>query len=518
MLIAEQTIATRRKSGAHRFLFFETHDQHDFAKVNARIGTVKIFFQRAVPIGNSALGGILPSDRPKWHSAMNATNGAPLTPEPPIDLLLPKRDLRDFFKTLPELGQGFPYVAIRQMVGLTRRALRDVRGLYASTSFLCRTPAPFVRELLVDAAIDEQTARCFTGLVDARLGSGLGGRLKWFGDSKLEGLALSNRSASDWPSLRSLSLTRLSLTWTAMPMEHLPSSLRWLNLGAFGRLSPRQLEPLAALTHLETLRLTNVDLGTLASVGRLGSLTSLSVDSTRSLRGIGRIEGLRSLHVGGTKSPPISPLLECHALRELSIRARTPPEDLNELRKLVGLEKLNLDFLTISGLAELDSLGFLRIAGQSSRAHSPRGPGEGPRYLGARRTTRSVGPSPTWRVRPRAPTPTPRPAPPGRHHPRGSRIIRRTLSSQYSQRADGAFSQTSLPSSEPRTTTMRNGQSGADSSRLPRNSVRASGLTRRPGRSAQTRRLAQTLNALPTSSGPSPQTPHEAPPVRDACL
>jgi len=32
MLIVEQTITTRRKSGAHRFLFFETHDQHDLPR------------------------------------------------------------------------------------------------------------------------------------------------------------------------------------------------------------------------------------------------------------------------------------------------------------------------------------------------------------------------------------------------------------------------------------------------------------------------------------------------------
>jgi hypothetical protein len=44
MLTAQQTIATRRKYGAHRYRFVVAHDQHDFAKVNSRIGSVKIFF------------------------------------------------------------------------------------------------------------------------------------------------------------------------------------------------------------------------------------------------------------------------------------------------------------------------------------------------------------------------------------------------------------------------------------------------------------------------------------------
>jgi hypothetical protein len=282
------------------------------------------------------------------------------TVPPPVDLLLPRRVLAEFYKTLPEIGQRSSYVAIRKAVDLTPHALRGVRGLYALSSFRCRTPAPTVRELSLETAIDEETARCFTGLVNARIGSGLGGRLEWFGDSKLEGLALSDRSASDWPSLRSMSLSRLSLAWAEMPLEHLPSSLRWLNLTAWRRLSPKQLEPLAALPRLETLRLTNVDLGTLTSVARIGSLTDLSVASTKSLRGISRIDRLRSLHLGGTTCPSVSALLECHTLRELVIRARTPPGDLDVLGKLVGLEKLTLDFESISDLADLDSIGFLR--------------------------------------------------------------------------------------------------------------------------------------------------------------
>ena len=282
------------------------------------------------------------------------------SPPPPVDLLLPRRDLKEFCRTLPELGRRVPYVAIRKRVDLTPQALRGVRGLYAVTSFRCRTPAPDVHELLLDVAIDEETVRCFTGLANARVGSGLGGHLAWFEDSKLQGLSLSDRSASDWQSLRSMTLSRLSLTWTEMPLEYLPSSLRWLNLGAWRRLSPKQLEPLAELTHLETLRLTNVDLGTLASVSRLESLTDLSVASTRSLRGIGRLERLRLLHVGGSTCPPVSEVLACHALRELSIRARTPPEDLAVLGRMVGLEKLTLDFESVSDLAEVDSIDFLR--------------------------------------------------------------------------------------------------------------------------------------------------------------
>ena len=249
------------------------------------------------------------------------------TPAPPIDLLLPKRDLKDFYRTLPEIGRRAPYVAIRKAVDLTPRALHGVRGLYAGTSFRCRTPAPDVNELLLDAAVDEETARCFTGVVNARLGFGLRGHLAWFDNSKLEGLALSDRSPADWQSLRSMTVSRLSLTWMEMPLEHLPTSLCWLNLGAFRRLSPRQLEPLSGLKGLESLRLTNVDLGTLAGLAKLGSLTHLSVASTRSLRGIGRLDRLRLLHVGGTTCPPVSELQECDALRELSIRARTPPED-----------------------------------------------------------------------------------------------------------------------------------------------------------------------------------------------
>jgi hypothetical protein len=45
MLTAEQTIATRRKCGGRRFPFVKAHDQHDLAKVNSRIGSVKIFFR-----------------------------------------------------------------------------------------------------------------------------------------------------------------------------------------------------------------------------------------------------------------------------------------------------------------------------------------------------------------------------------------------------------------------------------------------------------------------------------------
>ncbi len=280
--------------------------------------------------------------------------------QPPVDLLLPRRDLKEFCRTLPEVGRRAPYVAIRKAVDLTPPALRGVRGLYAGTSFRCRTPAPAVHELLLDAAIDEETARCFTGLVNARIGSSLGGHLAWFEASGLQGLAFSDRSASDWQSLRSMTLSRLSLTWMEMPLEHLPPSLRWLNLGAMRPLSPKRLEPLAALSRLETLRLTNVDLGTLASLARLGSLTDLSVASTKSFRGIGRLERLRSLHIGRTTCPPVSELLGCHALRELTIRARTPPEDLDALGKIVGLEKLTLDLESIHELAEVDSIGFLR--------------------------------------------------------------------------------------------------------------------------------------------------------------
>jgi hypothetical protein len=44
VLTAEQTIATRRKYGGRRFPFVEAHDQHDLAKVNLRIGSVKAYF------------------------------------------------------------------------------------------------------------------------------------------------------------------------------------------------------------------------------------------------------------------------------------------------------------------------------------------------------------------------------------------------------------------------------------------------------------------------------------------
>src|SRR5215510_511025 len=43
MLTAEQTSAARRKRGAPRFPFVNAHDQHDFAKVNLRLRSVKIF-------------------------------------------------------------------------------------------------------------------------------------------------------------------------------------------------------------------------------------------------------------------------------------------------------------------------------------------------------------------------------------------------------------------------------------------------------------------------------------------
>jgi hypothetical protein len=44
MLTVEQTIATGRKYGAHRYRFVVEHDQHDFVKVNSRFEVVKIFF------------------------------------------------------------------------------------------------------------------------------------------------------------------------------------------------------------------------------------------------------------------------------------------------------------------------------------------------------------------------------------------------------------------------------------------------------------------------------------------
>jgi hypothetical protein len=37
MPTAERTIAIGRNCGAHRFCLVQTHDQHDFAKVNRRV-------------------------------------------------------------------------------------------------------------------------------------------------------------------------------------------------------------------------------------------------------------------------------------------------------------------------------------------------------------------------------------------------------------------------------------------------------------------------------------------------
>lgn len=286
-------------------------------------------------------------------------------PHPPVDLLLPRTNMTEFCTTLPPVGRGAAYVAIQQPIDLGPESLRGVRGIYALAPFRCRTPAPSVEELFLshNATIDEHTARCFPRLVNVSIESQQTLQLAWFDNDRLRGISLSDRAISDWPVLRSMSPWRLNLSWTAMPLEHLPASVRWLSLLRLGPLSQKRLGPIWLLPALESLRLMNVQLGTLDQVARIASLTELSVWSTKSFSGISRLKRLRSFHASGIVCPPISELTANVALRDLQIKARTPPTDLAKLGRLAGLERLTLWFGDIHRPADIESLSFLRSLG-----------------------------------------------------------------------------------------------------------------------------------------------------------
>ncbi|HEX4403535.1 MAG TPA: hypothetical protein VH560_01825, partial [Polyangia bacterium] len=101
----------------------------------------------------------------------------------------------------------------------------------------------------------------------------------WFDNEALDGLSFRDRSIADLEALGSLKLRRLDLAWSEMSLEHVPPSVEWLSLTRWAALSVRRLEPLWRLPRLESLRLINVDLTTLAKVAKLPALTSLEAAS-----------------------------------------------------------------------------------------------------------------------------------------------------------------------------------------------------------------------------------------------
>jgi hypothetical protein len=280
---------------------------------------------------------------------------------PPFDLLLPRGRVEDLCATMPEVGRRVPFVALRAPAELDAGALRGVRGLYAFAPFRCRAPAPGVEQLLLEhrAVVDERTARAFTGVTDLALGMAGGPDLRWFSGAPLDGLSTSDRGLADPRVLRALPLRRLNLTWLGTPLDQLPETLEWLSVARVAPLGSRALDPIWELPRLATLRLVNVELGTLAAVGRAPALTSLSIQSTRSLRGVAKAAKLRELKVTGVACPPIAEVVECASLRALRIRSKAPPPDLAVLARAAALESLTLDLGDIHGLGDVESLAFL---------------------------------------------------------------------------------------------------------------------------------------------------------------
>jgi hypothetical protein len=210
------------------------------------------------------------------------------------------------------------------------------------------------------AGIDEQTARCFPGLVNVSVNSSIPIELGWFAAAGLRGVALNDRSVSDWHVLASMGLERLSLIWTAIPLEHLPRSLKWLSITGIGPLSAKKLHPVWMLPGLEQLRLANVSLKTLSGVSKLERLTTIDIWETKSFAGLNLCPRLQTLHSVSAVCPPLSTLSQIGTLRNLSLQARTPPSDLEEISNFVDLEELTLNFGDIHGLADVRSLAFLR--------------------------------------------------------------------------------------------------------------------------------------------------------------
>jgi len=286
----------------------------------------------------------------------------PAAPEAPFDLLLPGAPLSELCAKFSAPGRGGAYATLREPTELRPRELRGLRGLYAFAPFRCRAPAPLVEELHLghDATIDEQTARCFSGVKNVSIETRDAIPLAWFDSPRLVGIACSSRKISDWSSLLAKTPRRMNLVWTGEPLACLPETLTWLTVSRWSAAPVSALDPIWKLPALETLRLGNVDLRSLTKVAESTSLVTLSINSTASLRGIGGMKALRSFAFTGTTCPPIAELATNTPLRDLSIQAVQPPADLSRLGALVRLESLSLSFGSVHRAADIGSLRFLR--------------------------------------------------------------------------------------------------------------------------------------------------------------
>jgi hypothetical protein len=240
-------------------------------------------------------------------------------------------------------------------------SLEGVTELCALIPFVLRKAAPSVCVLTLggDCQIDEGTAHCFPSLRGLRIETRHPTDISWFVACPLESLGIWDRKITNVQLLRKLQVSDLRIERWTMGLDDVPLSVQRLFINTWGPLPVAELNKVSQCPRLETLRVTGmVRLRTLRGLRTPPGLKALSI-STRSLDGIGRMQGLTSLRLArGTAS--LSPLLELAHLKEFAIDARRPPEDIQVLGNLPGLRKLTLDFGDINGFADLKSIAFLR--------------------------------------------------------------------------------------------------------------------------------------------------------------
>jgi uncharacterized protein YjbI with pentapeptide repeats len=126
----------------------------------------------------------------------------------------------------------------------------------------------------------------------------------------------------------------------------------------------RNLLPLAALTALRRLWLSNTKVCDLTPLASLVALQSLDLAGTRvrDLTPLTALISLRFLHLTNTRVSDIAPIAGLKALRELYLSG-TQVSDATPLQSLISIEELYLNGTKVNDLTPLSNLTSLRILG-----------------------------------------------------------------------------------------------------------------------------------------------------------
>ncbi len=231
------------------------------------------------------------------------------------------------------------------------------------------------------ATVDQETLSNLPGLVSLSLGSGWGAReleleevnrYNWEADKidlnvlrHMEGLrdlrfhTLAVRSIEPLNSLKGLERLRIegiSSERNAAPLAGL-TKLRWLALEYW-----RGLRSLRGLVNLERVELMEISLANLKAFKNWKKLRSLALSGrgVKSLEGIGELDSLEDLFLGGTGIQDLAPLVAAVNINHLKLASPDRVEDFSPINRLENLRSLAIELGSITSTGHLGNIDFLR--------------------------------------------------------------------------------------------------------------------------------------------------------------